>query len=96
MRRSPQGKKALSYARDRRSIYGENDKASRKAIPLRKRLVNKANRHATQQQLHEAEGLVDLDRADLADVSRARPKVWRKIPDIPLGEYLDRRVASRR
>jgi hypothetical protein len=89
MRRSPQEKKALSYAKDRRSIYGENDKSSRKNIPLRKRLVNKANRHAMQQQLHQAEGLVDLDRVDLAEVSRARPKVWRKRPDVPLGEYLN-------
>lgn len=34
--RGPQEKKALSYARDRRNGYGENDKSSRKAIPARK------------------------------------------------------------
>jgi hypothetical protein len=95
VRRSPQKKKALSYEKDRRSIYGENDKSSRKNIPLRKRLANKANRHAMQQQLHEAEGLVDLDRADQAEVPRRRPKVWRKRPDIPLGVYLDRPASTR-
>jgi hypothetical protein len=33
VRRSPQEKKALSYAKDRRNDYGENDKSSRKNIP---------------------------------------------------------------
>lgn len=45
-RLTPQQKKALSYERDRRNVYDENDKSSRKNIPLRKRLVSKANRHA--------------------------------------------------
>lgn len=31
-RRDPQEKKALSYAKDRRNDYGENDKGSRKGI----------------------------------------------------------------
>jgi hypothetical protein len=94
-RRSPQEKNALSYAKDRRDVYGENDKSSRKNIPLHKRLVNKANRHTAQQQLREAGGLVDLDRAEHAEVRLAggRPKVWRKQPDMPLGEYLERRRA---
>jgi len=35
-RKTPQEKKQLSYDRDRRSIYGENDKSSRKNIPLSK------------------------------------------------------------
>lgn len=34
--KTPQDKKALSYAKDRRNTYGENDKSSRKAIPARK------------------------------------------------------------
>ena len=85
MRRSPHEKKALSYEKDRRSIYGENDKSSRKNIPLRKRLVNKANRHAAQQQLHEAEGIVDLDRAALADVSRLAAEGLAKAAGYPAG-----------
>lgn len=32
-RRSPQEKKRLSYAKDRRNDYGENDKSSRKNVP---------------------------------------------------------------
>ena len=35
-RKTPQEKKILSYAKDCRNNYGENDKSSRKAIPRRK------------------------------------------------------------
>jgi len=93
MRRSPQEKKALSYARDRRNTYGENDKSSRKNIPLRKRLVNRANRHAAQQQLDAALGVVDAERAERTEVRLrgTRGKSWRKRPDEPLGQVLERK-----
>jgi hypothetical protein len=96
MRRSPRAKKALSYAKDRRNAYGENDKSSRKNIPLRKRLVNRANRHAAQQQLREASGLADAECAERVEVRLrgTRPKVWRKRPDLPLGQVLDRKRAE--
>ena len=42
--RSPGEKKALSYAKDRRNCYRANDKASRKAIPLRKAKSHRADR----------------------------------------------------
>jgi hypothetical protein len=64
MRRSPAEKKALSYARDRRNAYGQNDKASRKAISLRKRKVNRANRHAARQQLADAGDWTTSERAE--------------------------------
>jgi hypothetical protein len=35
-RRTPQEKKVLSYAKDCRNAYGENDKSARKVIPRRK------------------------------------------------------------
>lgn len=99
-RRSPQEKKALSYAKDRRNMYGENDKSSRKNIPLRKRLVNKANRHAAQQRLADATGHIDSDRAELAEerLKGTRPKSWRKHADMPLGMVLEvkRRRGSNR
>jgi hypothetical protein len=93
MRWSPQEKKALSYAKDRRNTYGENDKSSRKNIPLRKRLVNKANRHAVQQQLDDAVGPVDAERAERTEVRLrgTRGKSWRKRPDEPLGQVLERK-----
>jgi hypothetical protein len=91
MRRSPQEKKALSYARDRRNMYGENDKSSRKNIPLRKRMVNKANRNAVQQQLRQAVGVTAVERAERAEerVRGARRKTWRKHPDLSLRQALD-------
>jgi hypothetical protein len=91
--RSPREDKALSYAKDRRYAYGNNSKAARKAVPRRKRWVNRANRHAEQQVLSEARGTVDAIRAaDVEQRLRGRqPKRWRKWPDMPLGIVLERR-----
>src|SRR4051794_2079296 len=96
-RRSPQEKKALSYARDRRNAYGENDKSSRKNIPLRKRLVNRANRHSTQQDLTTGTREVDLDLAEAAEqrAQRKQPKTWSKDPDIPLRDWVKLQVSRR-
>jgi len=94
MRRlTPQEKKELSYAKDRRNAYGENDKSSRKNIPLRKRLVNRANRHQEQQLLSGVTGTPDTDTADVTEqrLLGTRPKSWRKSPDEPLGERLRKR-----
>jgi hypothetical protein len=85
----------LSYAKNCRNTYGENDKSSRKNIPLRKRLVNKANRHAARQRLHEASGIPVAERAERVgeQVRTARAKVWRKQPDLPLRQVLHRKQA---
>jgi hypothetical protein len=93
VRQSPQEKKQLSYKHDRRNTYGENDKSSRKAIPFRKRAVNKANRHADHQILLEATGIPDLEADDRTDdrVHGGRRKRWRKWPDQRLGEILANR-----
>ena len=89
-RLTPQEKKQLSYERDRRNAYGQNDKASRKAIPLRKRLISRAYRRNTQQLLPKNELGLDQDRLESADVSVAtvRRPGWRKSPDMPLGEWV--------
>jgi len=96
-RLTPQQKKAYSYAQDGRNTYGENAKSSRKNIPLRKRLVNKANRHADRQLLSEATGAADPDTAEAAEqrAQGRRPKRWRKVPDQRLGAYLARRRSNR-
>jgi hypothetical protein len=93
MKRSPQEEKALSYAKDRRYAYGNSNKAARRAVPRRKRSVNKANRHAAQQFLAEARGPVDVIRAEGVEdrLHGRRPKRWRKWPDIPLGRLLELR-----
>ncbi|MEU7765539.1 hypothetical protein AB0B25_10515 [Nocardia sp. NPDC049190] len=87
LRKTSQEKKRLSYAKDRRNNYGENDKSSRKNIPLRKRLVNRANRRLAEVMLMGATGIADPVGADSVeqDFLGRRPKRWKKSPDIPLG-----------
>lgn len=91
--RSPQEKKALSYAKDRRNTYGENDKASRKLIPLRKAQESRQSRRKVAQELS---GLSQLDEEAAATVESSirhdvqRVGGWRKSADEPLGEVLNR------
>ena len=91
-RKTPQEKKKLSYEKDCRNSYGENDKSSRKAIRRRKRWVNKTYRKATKQKLQAPISTdEELDAYDLVDkVKEVRRKTWRKDPDMPLGEYIGR------
>ncbi len=93
-RTSPPDKKQLSYERDRRNAYGENSKSSRQNIRLRKRGVNQANRHATKQHL----GVIDPETGE-PQLGRGavirRPKTWRKVADIPLGDMVARKLFRR-
>jgi hypothetical protein len=95
--RTPQQKKALSYARDRRNVYGEAPHASRKNIPLRKALRNRSNRHQANQ--HLAYGGVGFDE-ELADqiesqIHHMAPQEWEKFRDAPLREALARKSEER-
>lgn len=88
-RRSPPEKKRLSRAKDRRNDYGENDKAARKAIPLRKRQANRMARRA---------GRVvagDEDDQAAARLKRALKRRWRKVPDAALGAHIAHQAAGR-
>ena len=90
-RLSPADKKALSYAKDRRNSFGENDKAARKAIPARKAGENRKNRRKAAQALdgYEAldEGSADLIESSLThDIERVGG--WKKSPDQPLGDHI--------
>ena len=92
--KSPQQKKQFSYERDRRNGYGENSKSSRKNIRLRKRGVNQSNRHAAKQLL----GAVDPETGEPLPGSGAvvrRPKTWRKVADIPLGDMVAKKLFRR-
>ena len=96
-RRSPQQKKQLSYDKDRRNTYGENDKASRKAIRRNKRGVNRANRHHDRQTLSRSTRVCDSDlegRVDLGLNSRM-PKRWRKSADETLRRVVARKLRRR-
>ncbi|WP_278262655.1 hypothetical protein [Nocardia sp. AG03] len=100
-RRSPQEKKALSYAKDRRNVYGENDKSSRKNIPRGKRIPNRVDRHR-ENLFVAALGPLDLDAAEDCEVtlrstrSKWHTSRWRKRADAPLGPVVAYRLARRR
>ncbi|MEU6674176.1 hypothetical protein [Streptomyces sp. NPDC046925] len=105
-RMSPQEKKRLSYRRDRRNVYGENDKSSRKSIRRNKRATKSANRRLERLALAQGaclRGIADADAgADVIERGLARrwPKSWKKFPDAPLGEVvanaLERRARTER
>lgn len=86
-RRSPQEKKRLSYLKDRRNNYGENDKSSRTSIRTRKRAVNTANRrreHLVLAEFGTSTASGDAEAVEMA-FHRWRTKSWRKFPDAPSG-----------
>jgi hypothetical protein len=88
-RRTPAEKKQLSYERDHRNVYGENDKASRKWIPLRKRLRARADRRRASQGLTPGVIPVDIadgDHLDAELLPTRDPHQWEKQPDAPLGQ----------
>lgn len=90
--RTPQEKKALSLKKDRRQAYfARGQKGARKAIPLRKRLENRRNRHKNDQAIAVAvkgdELALDLAESSARnDVHRAGG--WKKGADRPLGEAI--------
>ena len=91
---TPQEKKRLSYAKDRRNTYGENNKSSRKAIPLAKALDIRSERRAQDSMLAQALRAPNSDALDVIEngVRATKPRQWEKSPDEPLGEVLARRA----
>jgi hypothetical protein len=99
-RRSPQEKKSLSYSRDRRNCYGENDKGSRKDIARGKRRRHRAARRGQHQLLGAALGTVDEDTQGLVGerlvtTAPSRASWWRKAPDEQLGHHVARALQRR-
>jgi hypothetical protein len=95
--KSPQQKKLASLALDRRNVYGENDKASRKSIPRGKQSSQQALRSAAKRPLLNTELLVDEDSADKLEfevqsaVLHGQRKIFKKKPDAPLGAVIRRK-----
>lgn len=97
-RLTPQEKKALSYEHDRRNGYGENDKASRKAIPLRKAKEHRKTRREARSKLVVIDRLPSVAAETFESSLRqnvSRKGSWKKVPDTALGEHLDRQLARR-
>ena len=91
--RSPQEKKALSYAKDRRNLHDENQKSSRKNIPRSRARGHRSNRRRAAAALGQYEELSEEQAAltenelvnDLDRLGR-----WRKWPDQTLAERVER------
>ena len=96
-RKTPQEKKRLSLERDRRNVYGEAPHASRKNVPLRKKLRNRANRRAQESQLPSVPTPIDNELMEdiEAKIRQKAPPIWEKYPDAPLGEVIARKEAKR-
>ncbi|WP_298376541.1 hypothetical protein [uncultured Bradyrhizobium sp.] len=99
--KTPQEKKRQSYQHDRRNVYGENQKSSRKNIPRSKQLSHQEERRSVRQVLIAAQGSVADQVADEAQsqaLSKGRTKklkAFRKSPDRPLREVVKRRLRRR-
>lgn len=95
--KTPQEKKALSYTKDRRNAYGENDKASRKNIPLRKAKSHRSYRKKINDILHETVNLVEIEDIEIIEnkAKSIKKNSWKKYPDIPLKENIERQLSYR-
>jgi hypothetical protein len=88
--KSPREKKRLSLDRDRRNVFRENDKASRKNVPRAKQRSQMKIRRSVNQALAKVRGEIDESVALEADaLARVRLKLLRqrafeKMPDQPL------------
>lgn len=96
-RREPGERKGLSYLKDRRNWYAENDKSSRKAVRFRRAAAHRANRRRAHQDLGSAGRSPDAEAAAEVETRAlaARPKAWRKLADEPLGARIETTLARR-
>jgi len=96
--RHPREKKRLSLERDCRNVYGENPAASRKGISKGKQRQHMNERRSAAQELAQCDGPLDEDLASEVErgakvaVASSRKYGFKKSPDLPLGEFLERRT----
>jgi hypothetical protein len=91
-KRTPQEKKKLSLKKDHRNAFGQNNKASRKAIPKRKRAVNKAYRKTVKQKIQIDSEMKENDLVAVDDkIKNVKRKFWKKRPDESLEKILKRK-----
>ena len=85
-----QQKKQLSYAKVQRNTYGENNKSSRKTIPLSKALDIRSERRAQDSALAKAAAATNVHQLGAVENSVRSTKLrqWWKWPGKPLGEVL--------
>ena len=88
--RTPQEKKALSYKKDCRNTYGENDKSSRKAIRTNKTYSIRKERRKL-----DAATLDDANDRGFAQTPRRNKRAWKKASDTPLGKIVPNQLKNR-
>ena len=99
--KTPRQKKSLSLVRDRRNIFGENSKASRKNIAKGQQRRRMDERRSVAQVLARLNGHVEDDVASEAElqvkltIAHVRHWGFRKTPDQPLGVVLERKKARK-
>lgn len=96
-RRTPQEKKVDEYVRDGRNTLAESRSKAHKAISKRKAWVNRSFRKAAGQALASkvSEGEDAQLDAEVASLAVKRHG-WRKVPDVPLADFLETRRGARR
>ena len=95
--KTPQEKKALSYAKDRRNAYGESRANSRFPIRKNKTFPKRAYRHRIAQIL-KSENESNEENLELVDseIKSIKRKKWKKFPDIPLKNWVANRFEYRK
>ncbi len=95
--KTPQEKKHLSYKKDRRNTYGERGSHSRHAIALQKAINRRIDRRRADQPLKslDSDTTDSLDQAEL-EVKTIVRRGWKKYPDRPLAEVVERKVERRK
>ena len=88
--RTPQEKKALSYKKDCRNTYGNNDKAARKSIPKNKKMSIRQERRELDKAARD-----DANGTGYAQTPRSNKRAWKKGSDTPLGEIAPRNKSYR-
>jgi len=92
--KTPQEKKRLSLELDRRNVYGENSKASRKNIKKGKQRSHMEERRTGNAPLLGLRGKPDEDTARESELKakqlmiHAKHEAFKKQPDLPLGVVL--------
>ena len=89
-RLTPQEKKALSYQKDCRNTYDENDKSSREAIRRNKTYSIRKERRKLNAAVKE-----DLKGTGYALTPRRNIQAWKKVSDTPLAKIIPRTLENR-
>jgi hypothetical protein len=93
--RDPVRKKILDYVHGTRNTYGNSPQAARNAVPRRKALENRKVRHGVKRVIDPRDVEGTDERMEGAQDSQQAWSWWRKVPDAPLAEWLERPTKGR-